>query len=82
MDSWESSARRAINAQTQELSCLLNAVEAQQQVTRNKPMSVIHGLKEKLSMLEQVGRKLGVLVNMLTCIFFLLVDCGEPQLIG
>jgi len=61
MDSWESSARRAINAQTQELTCLLDAVEAQQQVIRNKLLLVTRGLEEKLPMLEQVGRKLGVL---------------------
>jgi len=62
MDSWESSARRAINAQTQELSHLSDAMEAQQQVIHNELSSVICGLEEKLPMLEQVGRKSGVLV--------------------
>jgi len=66
VDSWESSARRAINAQTQELTRLSDAVEAQQQVIRSEPTSVIRGLEEKLPMMEQVGRKLGVLRNVLT----------------
>jgi len=45
---------------------LLDAVEAQQQVIRSEPTSVIRGLEEKLPMMEQVGRKSGVLRNMLT----------------
>jgi len=71
MDSWESSARHAINTQTQELTCLSDAMEAQQQVICSEPTLVIRGLEEKLPMLEQVGRKLGVLRNLLTCISLL-----------
>jgi len=61
MDSWESSARHAINVRTQELTCLSDAMDAQQQVIRNELSLVICGLEEKLPMLEQVGRKSGVL---------------------
>ena len=77
MDSWESSARRAINAQTQELTHLSDTVEAQQQVICSEPTLVIRGLEEKLPMLEQVGRKSGVLRNMLTRFSSSLVDGGE-----
>jgi len=71
MDSWESLARRAINIQTQELTRLSDAMEAQQQVICSELTSVIRGLEEKLPMLEQVGRKSGVLRNMLTRISLL-----------